>query len=482
MLLRALAAGVVLAAGLTTGGAQAVVPSDPLVTSWTYSATNLPAAWDVTTGSEAVVVAIVDSGVETAHPDLAGAVDPGYDFVDQDSDAADLLGHGTAVAGIAAARGNNGLGAAGVCWSCRILPVRVLGLEGFARLTTMALAIDYAVERGAAVVNLSLYGENRNGALEASIRRARAAGVLVVAAAGNEGTTRPQYPAAYPDVLGVAATEESGGLAVYSSRGDWVKLAAPGCTPTTQLGGGFGAGCGTSGATPVVAGIVGLMRSRAPFATAAQIEAALEETATPVGGVRFGRVDALATLEQLGRPGPTLEPTIEGTPLPGQVLTAYSGVWAGAGLDVAYRWERCRATGCEPAGAGRTYTVQSTDGGARLRVTLSSPGAEDATSETTATVPTPPQNLSAPSISGRLVVGAKLHGRLGSWSGGAPLAFSYGWNRCRDASCDASTVVAHSRSYRLREADRGRRLRFTVVAGNAVGRANASSALTRRVR
>ena len=201
----------------------------------------------------------------------------------------------------------------------------------------------------------------------------------------------------------------------------------------------------------------------------------------PVGGVRFGRVDALAALDRLGRPGPTLEPTIEGTPLPGRVLTAYSGVWTGAGLAVSYRWERCR-TACEAAGTGRTYTVQPADGGARLRAVLSASGAADTTSEATAIVPTPPQNLSAPSISGRPAVGAKLRGRLGSWSGGAPLAFLYRWDRCRDASCGASTVVARSRSYRLREADRGRRLRFTVVAGNAVGRASASSALTRRVR
>jgi subtilisin family serine protease len=448
--LRALAAATVLAAGLTTGGAQAVVPSDPLATSWTYAAANLPAAWDVTTGSDAVAVAIVDSGVDATHPDLAGAVDPGYDFVDRDSDTADLLGHGTAVAGIAAARANNGLGAAGACWGCRILPVRVLGVEGFARLMTMALAIDYAVEHGAAVVNLSLYGENRNGALEASLRRARAAGVVIVAAAGNEATTTPEYPAAYPDVLGVAATEEGGGLAVYSSRGDWVKLAAPGCMPTTQLGGGFGAGCGTSGAAPIVAGIVGLMRARAPFATAAQIEAALEAT-------------------------------IEGTPLPGRVLTASSGVWSGAGLEVSYRWERCQ-NGCEAAGAGRTYTVQPADGGSRLRVILSAPGAEDATSGATAVVPTPPRNLAAPVISGRLAVGATLRGSPGTWSGGTPFAFLYRWDRCRDTSCSASTVVARSRSYRLREADRGRRLRFTVIAGNAAGRATASSALTRRVR
>jgi subtilisin family serine protease len=481
VLLRALAAVVVLAAGVTTGGARAVTPSDPLVTSWAYAAANLPAAWDVTTGSETVSIAIVDSGVQATHPDLAGGVDPGYDFVDLDTDAADLVGHGTAVAGIAAARANNGLGAAGACWTCRILPLRVLGPEGFARFASMAAAVDEAVARGAAVVNLSLYGEGRNGALEASIRRARAAGVVVVAAAGNEGTTTPQYPAAYSDVLGVAATDENGGLAVYSSRGVWVKLAAPGFMPTTQLGGGFGAGCGTSGAAPVVAGIVGLMRAQAPFASVAQIEAALAEGAVPVGGVRSGRVDALAALRRLGRPGPALQPTVEGTPLPGQVLTAYSGVWSGAGLDVSYRWARCRSE-CEPAGVGRTYTVPRGDGGARLRVTLSAPGVSDALSDATSTVPTPPRNLSAPTIAGRPLVGAKLTGARGRWTGGTPLSFAYRWDRCRDGACTARTVVARTRGYRVRGADRGRRLRLTVVAANTVGSAIAASALTRPVR
>ena len=302
MFLRVLAATAVVAAGVTTGGAQAVVPSDPLATSWAYGAANLPAAWDVTTGSDAVVVAVVDSGVQASHPDLAGAVVAGYDFVDLDTDAGDVNGHGTAVAGIAAARANNGLGAAGACWSCRILPLRVLGPEGFARLSTIALAVDYAVEHGAAVVNVSLYGENRNGALEAAIRRARASGVPVVAAAGNEGNATSQYPAAYADAIGVGATDESGALAVYSSRGDWVELAAPGCTPTTQLGGGYGAGCGTSGAAPLVAGIVGLLRARSPLATVTQLEAALAQSASPLAGVRFGRVDAFAALQRLDRP------------------------------------------------------------------------------------------------------------------------------------------------------------------------------------
>jgi len=480
MLLRALAAALVLAASVGTGGARAVVPADPLATSWTFAAANLPAAWDLTTGSEDVVVAIVDSGVEAAHPDLAGAVGPGHDFLDQDADAADVNGHGTAVAGIAAARANNGLGAAGACWECRLMPLRVLRPDGFAQLSTIAGAIDYAVANGAAVVNVSLYGESRNGAVEAAVRRAHRSGVPVVAAAGNEGGTTPEYPAAHPETISVGATDESGRLADYSSRGEWVKLGAPGCTPTTLLGGGYGAGCGTSGAAPLVSGVIGLLRARAPFATALQIEDALAGSARRMAGVRFGALDAFAALQRLGTPGPTLEPTIEGAALPGRTLTAYSGSWAGAGLEVSYRWERCRGESCTAAADARTYVVQPGDGGSRLRVTLTAPGAEPASAATGA-VPTRPAVRAAPSIAGAPRVGATLRARVGAWSG-PPSAFEIRWRRCLDAACRSTTTVGRAGTYRVRPADRGRRLLLEVTAANELGRATAASRPTARVR
>jgi thermitase len=364
----------VFAATIAVGGAQGALPADPLATSWTYLAAGLPGAWDLTTGSPAVVIAVVDSGVDGSHPDLLGAVGAGYDFVDDDTAASDGQGHGTAVAGIAAARANNGIGAAGVCWACRIMPLRVIGPEGFAPNARTAAAIDYAVEEGAAVVNISLYGENLSSRLQDAARRARAAGVVVVAAAGNEGGRIREYPAAYPSVLSVGATAEDGRLTSYSSRGDWVKLAAPACAPTTQLGGGFGAGCGTSGATPVVAGIAALLRSRAPFATVGDIETALARTAKSVPGVRFGRVDAFAALQRLGRPGPHLLPTIHGYPYVGETLTGYSGVWAGAPLELAYRWVRCRTATCAhvtTVGTGRAYKVSSSDRRHRVRLVVS---------------------------------------------------------------------------------------------------------------
>jgi hypothetical protein len=309
----------------------------------------------------------------------------------------------------------------------------------------------------------------------------------VVAAAGNEGrsaaATTERYPAAYPGVISVGATVESGELADYSSRGDWVKLAAPGCSPTTLLGGGFGVfGCGTSGATPLVSGVVGLLRSRFPLHNASQLEAALTETARPTAGIRFGRVDAFAALRRLAEMAPSLEPAILGEAIPGQHLTAYSGVWVGAGLEVAYRWERCREEVCVAVGDARTYAVSREDGGARLRVTLSAPVVGSATSAATELVPTPPRSLSSPSISGRARVGAILHGRIGAWSRSGPVAFLYRWERCRDRSCARTPLVGRSLSYRVRAADRGSRLRFTVIAVNEAGRVRASSPPTGRVR
>ena len=189
-------------AAAAAGTAGALIPSDPYATHPSYGALRLPTAWELTTGAPGVVIAIVDSGVEASHPDLAGAFVPGRDLVDRDDDATDPPGpHGTAVAGVAAARGGNGFGGAGACFSCRLMPIRVLGLDGFAFNTNIAAAIDYAVDHGAAVVNISLYGPHSPPRLREAIIRARAAGVLVVAAAGNEGTPEPQYPAAFPETM-----------------------------------------------------------------------------------------------------------------------------------------------------------------------------------------------------------------------------------------------------------------------------------------
>ena len=223
--------------------------------------------------------------------------------------------------------------------------------DGIALNVDTAAAIDYAVDHGAAVVNASIYGERSPAVLANAISLARAAGVLVVAAAGNEANTVPQYPAAFPEAISVATATGAGQRAPFTSYGDWVKFAAPECAPITTLGGGAGVGCATSVSTPLLAGVVALLRGHAPFATADDLERALATTARPVPGTRYGLVDAVAALARLGQPAPSLRPVIRGIPVAGDELQAFTGMWAGAGLDVAYRWERCGDV-CEPiAGA-----------------------------------------------------------------------------------------------------------------------------------
>ena len=470
---------VAVAAATLAGTVEALVPSDPQASHPTYAALNLPAAWDVTTGSPRVVIAIVDTGVDTTHPDLAGAVRAGRDFVDRDDDATDPPGgHGTAVAGVAAARANNAFGGMGTCFSCELMSLRVLGLDGIAFNTNTAAAIDYAVDNGAAVVNASIYGPHSPPALRNAIVRARAAGVLVVAAAGNEGTPDPQYPAAFPETISVGAAATSGALARYSSFGGWLKFAAPECAPVTAIGGGTDVGCATSIASPLVAGIVGLLRAQAPFATADELEAALARTARPIPGTRHGLVDAAAALAALGRPEPHLQPVVVGDPVVGTSLEAFSGVWSGAGLTSTYRWERC-SSACTPieGAASSRYVVASADVGLGIRVTTSSSAAGSATSAVTALVVEAPRARERPSIAGRARVGALLTSRPGTWAG-TDLRFSTSWLRCR-GSC---TEINAGTSYRVRAADRGYRLMIAVLASNAAGSVSVRSKPTAVVR
>jgi subtilisin family serine protease len=469
-----------VATAVLAGAAAALVPSDPQGAHPAYAALHLPAAWDVTTGSPEVVIAVVDSGVDPSHPDLAGAVRPGYDFVDDDADAVDSArnGHGTAVAGAAAARANNGFGGVGTCFGCSVMPLRVLGADGIALNVNTAAAIDYAVDHGAAVVNASIYGERSPQVLRDAIARARAAGVLVVAAAGNEANTTPEFPAAFPETISVASATPAGERAPFTSYGDWVKFAAPECAPITTLGGGSGVGCATSVSTPLVAGIVGLLRARAPFATADDLEGALAATAHAVAGTRYGLVDAAAALVRLGQSAAALHPVVLGEPVVGEELEGFSGLWSGSGVVVGYRWERCRDA-CAPIPDATTarYEPTAEDASFAIRLVLSAPGLAEAVSPATKAVGARPAFTARPSIAGRPRVGARLVARVGSWEG-TSLRYAITWQRCRQGCSPAGKGA----TYRVRPRDRGWRLRVQVTAANDLGSATASSRLTARVR
>lgn len=296
---------------------------------WHYPAIRLPSAWDLTTGAplpgdDEVIVAVVDTGVLSAHPDLQGQLIPGYDFIsdplrsrdgdgiDPDAeDAGDLAYgisssfHGTHVIGTVAARSNNGIGVAGVSWGARVMPLRALGVGGGTAFDVIQ-AVRYAAglsndsgtvpARRADVINLSLGSSFFSSAEQDVYDQARAAGIIVVSSAGNTSSTAPSYPAAYTGVLAVSATDISNGLAPYSSFGPTIDLAAPGgYNLTDQNGDGIGDGVistlgsdaaptlqygyaalnGTSMAAPHVSGVAALMKAVYPGLTPAQFTQAL---------------------------------------------------------------------------------------------------------------------------------------------------------------------------------------------------------------
>lgn len=285
---------------MRTAGSVQTVPSDPLWRKqWGPALIGAPAAWAVTMGSPRVVIAMLDTGVDASQPDLRGALVPGYDFVNGNDDTSDDNGHGTRVSGIVAARADNGVGIAGVCPRCSIMPVKVSGSNGFATWLNVASGIAWATDHGASVISLSL-GGGPSDTVAAAIRYAESKGVLVVAAAGNKGSSKPFYPAADPGVLSVAGAEKAGRLYSWSDYGTWVDVAAPGCDTTTLANGGFGQFCGTSASAPVVAGLAGLALSYSPGSSVEAIEHAIVSGAHHIDGVADGRVDAVGTLAALG--------------------------------------------------------------------------------------------------------------------------------------------------------------------------------------
>ncbi len=289
---------------------------------WSEVKTRTNLAWDMTQGSSSIVIASLDTGVDLTQPDLQAKLVAGYNVLNGSSDATDDNGHGTWAAGVAAAASNNSIGVASYCWRCSLMPVKVLGADGTGTTANVASGIIWATDHGARVISMSLSGTTGTSALQSAVYYAHSRGVVLVAAAGNSGTTTQTYPAAYPEVLGVAGSDPNDALYAWSTYGAWVKLAAPGCNYTTGRSGWFGSFCGTSAAAPAIAGIAGLALSHAGAATNTAVEAALESTAVKISApVAYGRVDAYAALLALGgtsaaSPTPTPAPTLSPTPAP----------------------------------------------------------------------------------------------------------------------------------------------------------------------
>ncbi len=288
------------------------------------------AAWDLEQGDAATVIAIIDTGVDKNHSDLAAKLVAGYDFVNNDGDADDDNGHGTHCAGIAAARTNNSQGVAGVGYDCSVMPVKVLNSGGSGTWAAVANGINWAADNGAHVASLSLGGTSGSSTLEAAVNYAWANNVVVIAAAGNNGTTTPFYPAWYGNCIAVASTDSNDARSSFSNYGSWVDVAAPGSgIYATYDGNSYASLSGTSMAAPHVAGEAGLLWSflGTGATTNAVIRARIEDNTDPVGSfVIHGRINVNAALLDGGGPtetdfAPTSYTVLTGTHISGDVAS-----------------------------------------------------------------------------------------------------------------------------------------------------------------
>jgi hypothetical protein len=276
--------------------------NDPYAGSeWHLAKVGAAGAWDTTQGA-GVTIAILDSGVDTTHPDLAPNLVAGYNAYDSNNDVTDVCGHGTAVAGTAAAASNNGVGVAGAAGLAKIMPVRVAYLNSadngcYAYYSTIASGLTYAADHGARIANVSYGGLTASSAVISSANYMKSKGGLVFISAGNTGTD--QGYASTTSMVVVSATDQNDLAASWSSFGSFVALSAPGTNIwTTSRGGIYQGWNGTSFSSPLTAGVAALLMSAAPSLSGAQVENLLYSTAVDLGTAGrdphfgFGRVDA----------------------------------------------------------------------------------------------------------------------------------------------------------------------------------------------
>ena len=269
-------------------------------------------AWEISRGSDQVVVAVIDTGIDLGHPDLKSKLVAGTNTIEAGSPPRDDRGHGTHVAGIAVAATNNREGVAGLASNCRLMPVRVTGNQG-GTTESVAAGLVWAADHRADVANMSLGFYEESDTLKRAVEYALSKNVVLVSTMGNDHQEKPRFPAAYPGVIAVGSTDARDQRSSFSNYGSWMSVSAPGKdilstfpTYTVRLVNtpGYGFMTGTSMAAPLVAGLCGLVRSKHPGMAPAAVKQLLEETAVDLGDpghdvyYGHGRIDAYAALSR----------------------------------------------------------------------------------------------------------------------------------------------------------------------------------------
>ena len=264
--------------------------------SWALPKIQAPSSWDSVNGS-GVTIAILDSGIDATHPDLAPNIVPGWNFYDNNSNTSDVTGHGTKVAGTAAMPANNSNGSAGIAWGAKIMPVRIGSPDGFTTWSIVAQGINWAADNGARVANISFDNLSGSSTVQSAAQYMRSKGGVVVVAAGNSGGLVDI--AANDSMLSVAATDSNDLRASFSSYGAYIDISAPGVDIfAPSMGGGYSMNWGTSFASPIVAATAALMISANNNISPADIDQILKSTALDLGAAGYdiyygaGRVDA----------------------------------------------------------------------------------------------------------------------------------------------------------------------------------------------
>jgi subtilisin family serine protease len=264
-----------------------ITPNDPgYPNQWHLPNISAPQAWDLSIGSNALVIAVIDTGCDPNHPDLSASYVSGWNFVDGNSNWSDVEGHGTEVAGSAAAVGNNSTGVVGVSWNTRIMPLRVADANGSAYFSTIATALNYAADNGAKIANISFDSIPGSSTVLNAAQYMWNKGGLTVVAAGNSGID-PGFSAS-PYLIVVSATNKSNAKTSWSNYGSFVTVSAPGeSIYTTTRGGGYRSVSGTSYASPITCGSLAVIWSSNRYLSNAQVRNILTSSATDLGTAGF---------------------------------------------------------------------------------------------------------------------------------------------------------------------------------------------------
>jgi thermitase len=392
---------------------------------WDLNKIEAPQAWDVTTGSSDVHIAILDTGVDLDHADLANKIISSINFSGSTT-VDDVYGHGTHVAGIAAAVTNNGTGVAGLGYNSTIMNVKVLGDSGSGYYSWIASGITWAADNGAQVINMSLGGPSSSLTLEEAINYAWSKGVVVVAAAGNSGMSSPFYPAYCNNCIAVAATDVNDALPSWSNYGDWVDVAAPGVSIYSTLkDGNYGYKSGTSMASPHATGLAALLFTTVSDSNGNsrlndEVRQRMEATCDNIGltGIGSGRINAAKAVGTTAvAPGAItgqVKDTKDGSPI------------SGAGISDGTRSTVSNATG--------NYVIDSVPPGT-YQITVNKSGYE--TSFQTISVASATTTIANFSLN-QIIVPGSIAGSVTNAKDGLPIAGALVNDGTRTATTDAS--------------------------------------------